>query len=131
MPVATLNSTPFQSTKNNAVILSPFYARYQRQATAKIPAGHKKGEGSSQAFTSYKKPCASNDRLLLGIPSPKNNAVILSPFYARYQRQATATIPAGHKKGEGSSRAFTPSKKPCESNNRLRLGILPKKTLSS
>jgi hypothetical protein len=64
---ATLNSTPFQSTKNNAVILSPFYARYQRQATAKIPSGQKKGEGSSRAFTQSKKPSALKNRLFIGI----------------------------------------------------------------
>jgi hypothetical protein len=46
------------------------------------PCGHKKGEGSSRAFTPSKKPSARNNRLLLGI-LPKNKAVILNPFYAR------------------------------------------------
>ena len=55
-----------------------------RQATATIPAGHKKGEGSSRAFTPSKKPCARKNRLLLGILFPKKYAVILSPFYAHY-----------------------------------------------
>ena len=92
------------------------------------PCGHKKGEGSSRAFTQSKKPSVMTNRLLLGILFPKKNAVILSPFYARCIPKATTSIPAGHKKGEGSSRAFTPSKKPCASNNRLLLGILfPKK----
>ena len=126
----------------------PFLCPLQRQATTSIPAGHKKGEGSSRAFTPSKKTSARKDHLLLGIPfsqknavilstfyahcnakpqpsfqNTKKNAVILSPFYARCIPKATTSIPAGHKKGEGSSRAFTPSKKPCASNNRLLLGI--------
>ena len=109
----------------------PFLCPLQRQATATIPAGHKKGEGSSRAFTQSKKPCVMTNRLLLGILFPKKNAVILSPFYARCI-PTTTSIPAGHKKGEGSSRTFTPSKKPCANKDRLLLGIsFAKKTLSS
>jgi hypothetical protein len=60
-----------------------FLCPRHHQATTTIPAGHKKGEGSSRAFTQSKKPSARNNRLLLGIPFPKKNAVILSTFYAR------------------------------------------------
>ena len=61
----------------------PFLCPLQRQSTTTIPAGHKKGEGSSRAFTPSKKPSPSNNRLLLGISFAIKNAVILSPFYAR------------------------------------------------
>ena len=106
----------------------PFLCPLQRQATTSIPAGHKKGEGSSRAFTPSKKTSARKDHLLLGIPFSQKIRCHPEPFLCPLQRQATTSIPAGHKKGEGSSRAFTPSKKPCASNNRLLLGItFPKK----
>jgi hypothetical protein len=67
----------FHVTNENHFLLSkiqkktchaePFLFPLQRQATTTIPAGHKKGEGSSRAFTSSKKPSPSNDHLLLGI----------------------------------------------------------------
>jgi hypothetical protein len=63
------NQTPplhSQSTKKNAVILSPFYPTRAKPNTTTIPSGDKKGEGSSRAFTSCKKPSAIKDRFLLG-----------------------------------------------------------------
>jgi hypothetical protein len=50
----------------NAVILSPFYPTRAKPNTTTIPSGDKKGEGSSRAFTSCKKPSAIKDRFLLG-----------------------------------------------------------------
>ena len=70
----------------------PFLCSLYPQATTSIPAGHKKGEGSSRVFTPSKKPCASNNRLLLGIPFTKKNPGQLAPtgiFFSQI-RGATA-----------------------------------------
>jgi hypothetical protein len=111
------------SPKKNAVILSPFYARCIPKPQPQSQPGIKRVKDLAELLRRPKRHAQATIACCLASPSPKKNAVILSPFYARYQRQATATIPAGHKKGEGSSRAFTPSKKPCARNDRLLLGI--------
>ena len=101
----------------------PFLCSLYPQATTSIPAGHKKGEGSSRAFTPSKKTSARKDHLLLGIPFSQKIRCHPEPFLCPLYPQATTIIPAGHKKGEGSSQAFTQSKKPSPSNNHLLLGI--------
>ena len=139
------------------------------------PCGHKKGEGSSRAFTQSKKPSPSNNRLLLGIsfrpawcsqhnPNsyqlhhrskaaalgslrrpkshaqatiacclvslfPKKYAVILSPFYARYQRQATAKTPAGIKRAQDLAELLRRPKSHAQARGACCLvSLFPKKT---
>ena len=56
----------FQSTKKKGVILSPFYPTRTTLNASTKPSGDKNGEGSSQDFTSCKRPCVIKEHFLLG-----------------------------------------------------------------
>jgi hypothetical protein len=55
-----------QNTNKNAVILSPFYPTRATLNASTKPSGDKKGEGSSRAFTSCKRLCVIKEHVLLG-----------------------------------------------------------------
>ena len=83
MPVATPSHNHHSKTPKKTLSSFALFMPIATPSHNHNPCGHKKGEGSSRAFTQSKKPCPRNNRLLLGIPFAKNNAVILSTFYAR------------------------------------------------